>query len=51
MTEKVYNVGVEAAMELLNGKWKSVILCRIAASNGINTGVLRRSIHGISQKV
>lgn len=47
---KNYNIGVEAALEVISGKWKALILCYVGV--GINrNGQLLRKIPDISQKV
>jgi DNA-binding HxlR family transcriptional regulator len=46
----VYNIGVEAAMDVIGGKWKPIILCNLR-HEPLRTGELKRSIHGITQKM
>jgi DNA-binding HxlR family transcriptional regulator len=47
---KQYNLGIEATLEIIGGKWKALIIC-LLMSGTKRTSELQRSIHGISQKV
>ncbi|MFB6366038.1 winged helix-turn-helix transcriptional regulator [Paenibacillus elgii] len=47
---KQYNLGIEATLEIIGGKWKSLIIC-LLMSGVKRTSELQRNIHGISQKV
>jgi DNA-binding HxlR family transcriptional regulator len=47
---KKYNIPVEAALEVIGGKWKVVILCHLI-KNKRRTGELKRSMPGITQKM
>lgn len=49
--QKVYNIGVEATIEVIGGKWKPVILCHLNHHDAIRTNEFRRLIPGISQKM
>ncbi len=47
---KQYNLGIEATLEIIGGKWKALIICLLMT--GVKrTSQLERSITGISQKV
>ncbi|HAP15716.1 MAG TPA: MarR family transcriptional regulator [Lactococcus sp.] len=48
--EKTYNIGVEATMDVIGGKWKAIILCNLRHQPR-RPGELKRSIPGISQKM
>lgn len=47
---KQYNLGIEATLEIIGGKWKALIIC-LLMSGVKRTSELQRSIDGISQKV
>lgn len=47
---KIYNIGVEATLDVIGGKWKPIILCHLG--NGpMRTGELKRAIPQITQKM
>ena len=48
--KKIYNIGVEATMDVIGGKWKPIILCNLR-HHPSRPGELRRLIPGISQKM
>lgn len=48
--EKIYQIGVEATMEAIGGKWKPIILCNLRHGE-LRTSELKRQIPGISQKM
>lgn len=47
---KQYNLGIEATLEILGGKWKALIVCQLM-SGPKRTSELERLIPDISQKV
>ncbi|MBW7474798.1 helix-turn-helix transcriptional regulator [Paenibacillus oenotherae] len=47
---KQYHLGIEATLEIIGGKWKSLIIC-VLMSGAKRTSELKRNIQGISQKV
>ncbi|WP_461243070.1 winged helix-turn-helix transcriptional regulator [Secundilactobacillus muriivasis] len=47
---KTYNIGVEATMEIIGGKWKAIILCHLRHAT-MRTSELRRAIPQITQKM
>ena len=50
MTKKIYNIGVEAPMDVIGGKWKPIILCNLRHQS-LRTSELKRLIPNISQKM
>lgn len=50
MDGKIYNIGVEATMDVIGGKWKPIILCNLR-HGCLRTSELKRQITGISQKM
>jgi DNA-binding HxlR family transcriptional regulator len=50
LEEKIYNIGVEATMDVIGGKWKPIILCNLRHGS-LRPSDLRRKIPGISQKM
>lgn len=50
MTKKIYNIGVEATMDVIGGKWKPIILCNLRHQS-LRTSELKRLIPNISQKM
>lgn len=50
MPTKTYHIGVEATMEIIGGKWKSIILCHLRHQT-MRTSELARAIPQISQKM
>ncbi|MEO3946315.1 helix-turn-helix domain-containing protein [Gorillibacterium sp. CAU 1737] len=47
---KHYNLGIEATLEIIGGKWKALIICMLMTGTK-RTSELQHSIQGISQKV
>ncbi|WP_226582724.1 winged helix-turn-helix transcriptional regulator [Halobacillus litoralis] len=47
---KKYNIPVEAALEVIGGKWKVVILCHLIKRE-LRTNELKRLMPGITQKM
>ncbi|KRM55156.1 winged helix-turn-helix transcriptional regulator [Lacticaseibacillus sharpeae] len=47
---KTYNIGVEATMEIIGGKWKAIILCHLRHQT-MRSSELRRAIPQITQKM
>lgn len=50
MEQKIYNIGVEATMEVIGGKWKPIILCNLR-HGALRPSDLERKIPSISQKM
>lgn len=50
MKQSIYNIGVEATMRIIGGKWKPIILCHLKHGK-MRTGELRRAIPNITQKM
>jgi DNA-binding HxlR family transcriptional regulator len=51
MTEKCSSSGLEAAIEILGGRWKAMILFHLFSSSVMRFSELHRAIKGISQKM
>jgi DNA-binding HxlR family transcriptional regulator len=49
--KKTYSCGLEAALAVIGGKWKFMILWHLAVDGAQRFGVLRRSVTGISEKM
>lgn len=50
MQKKKYNISVEAALEVIGGKWKCVILCHLMRDKK-RTSELKRLMPNITQKM
>lgn len=50
MAEKKYHMSIDLTMSVIDGKWKSLILCHLGG-NSLRNGELLRRIPNISQKV
>jgi len=50
MQKKKYNIGVEATLEVIGGKWKCVILCHLTHGKK-RTSELKRLMPNITQKM
>ncbi|MGG6311417.1 winged helix-turn-helix transcriptional regulator [Paenibacillus macerans] len=50
MKPKKYNIGVEATLEVIGGKWKCVILCHLSHGRK-RTSELKRLMPDITQKM
>ncbi|MDW4339357.1 helix-turn-helix domain-containing protein [Staphylococcus saprophyticus] len=48
---KTYNIGVEAAIDVIGGKWKPVMLCHLQNNGRMRTSALKRAIPTITQKM
>lgn len=48
---KEYNIGVEATIDVIGGKWKPVILCHLKDEGKMRTSELKRAIPKITQKM
>ena len=50
MRTKVYSCGLDAALAIIGGKWKFIILWNLASGSS-RFGELRRRVGGISEKM
>jgi DNA-binding HxlR family transcriptional regulator len=51
MRQKTYSCGLEAALEVVGGKWKVLILWPLHSAGARRFGELRRAVSGISEKM
>jgi DNA-binding HxlR family transcriptional regulator len=51
MREKTYGCGLEAALAVVGGKWKVLILWPLHSAGARRFGELRREVTGISEKM
>lgn len=51
MLKDHYNIGVEATIDVLGGKWKPVVLCHLKDNGTMRTSELKRAIPNITQKM
>ncbi len=48
--DKFYNIPVEATLEVIGGKWKTVILCHLT-HGPMRTSELKKAMPNITQKM
>jgi DNA-binding HxlR family transcriptional regulator len=49
--EKTYTCGLQAALEVAGGKWKTLVLWPLTLAAACRFGELRRKVPGISEKM
>lgn len=50
MVKKIYQLGIEATLDVIGGKWKPIILCHLGHQS-LRSGELKRKIPNVTQKV
>ncbi|WP_082603101.1 winged helix-turn-helix transcriptional regulator [Secundilactobacillus odoratitofui] len=50
MADVIYNLGIDLTLSIIDGKWKTSIICWVGIKP-LRNGELLRLMHGISQKV
>lgn len=48
--KKIYHLAVEATLDVISGKWKTIILCHLGGET-LRTSELRRRMPDISQRI
>ena len=48
--EKIYHMGIEATLDVIGGKWKPIILCKLG-NQAMRSGELKRQMPNTTQKV
>ncbi|WP_329378177.1 winged helix-turn-helix transcriptional regulator [Streptomyces sp. NBC_01716] len=51
MTKRSYTCGLDAAVAVMGGKWKGLILFSLGEEGALRFGELRRSVPGISERM
>ena len=51
MTNRNYTCGLDAAIDVMGGKWKALILWALHADGPLRFGELRRSVPGFSERI
>lgn len=51
MTERGFYSGLDAALSIVGGRWKSLVLWQLAAHGPQRFGQLRRLVDGVTEKV
>ncbi len=51
MNEPRYDCAIDAAMSVIEGRWKTVILCNLAYKGSMRFNQLLKSIDGISSRI
>ncbi|MFI1483129.1 winged helix-turn-helix transcriptional regulator [Streptomyces sp. NPDC020747] len=51
MTKRTYVCGLDAAIAVMGGKWKGLILFSLGEEGALRFGELRRTVSGISERM